>query len=207
MAAEIRKLSVCAEVLPGYSLKARAEHEPEGTYQVILARHIPDGLSYEYSDHHELRITPTGSADKYEVHNGDVLFISRGTRNQAVVVKTVPNKTIASATLYILKVKDGIDPAYLAWTLNQAPVQSRIAQVRTGAGTPIVQRKLIGELEMPVPSLEKQKQIAEIGRLTLREKDIQNELVELANLKHDLLGQQLLSQLYELTQGESKNEH
>jgi len=207
MPVEIRKLSDCAEVLSGYSLKARLEHEPEGTYQVIMAKHIPDGIEYEYSDHHESRITPKGSTDKYEVHYGDVLFISRGTRNQAVVVKNVPEKTIASATLYILRVKDGIDPAYLAWTLNQSLVQSQIAQVRTGAGTPIVQRSLIVELKIPVPSLDKQKQIAEIGRLTLREKDLQNELVKLTDLKHNLIGQQLLGQLYEMNQGENKNEH
>jgi restriction endonuclease S subunit len=206
MPAEIRKLSDCAEVLPGYSLKARADHEPEGTFQVVMAKHIPDGMDYEYIDFHELRITPKGTTDKYEVHNGDVLFISRGTRNQAVVVKNVPEKTIASATLYILKVKEGIDPAYLAWTLNQSPVQSQITQIRTGAGTPIVQRKLIVELEIPVPSLEKQKQIAEVGRLTLREKDLQNELVELTDLKHNLIGQQLLGQLYEVNQGENKND-
>lgn len=207
MPAKIRKLSDCAEVLPGYSLKARADHEPEGTFQVVMAKHIPDGMDYEYIDFHELRITPKGTTDKYEVHNGDVLFISRGTRNQAVVVKNVPEKTIASATLYILKVKEGIDPAYLAWTLNQSPVQSQITQIRTGAGTPIVQRKLIVELEIPVPSLEKQKQIAEVGRLTLREKDLQNELVELTGLKCNLIGQQLLGQLYEVNQGENKNDH
>lgn len=204
MPAEIRKLSDCAEVLPGYSLKARAEHEPEGTYQIIMAKHLPDGMDYEYSDLHELRITPKGATDKYEVHNGDVLFISRGTRNQAVVVNNVPEKTIASATLYILRVKEGINPAYLAWALNQSPVQSQIAQIRTGAGTPIVQRKLIVNMEIPVPSLNKQKQIAEIGRLTLREKDLQNELVDLTALKQNLIGQQLLGQLYVMNQGEKQ---
>ena len=196
MPVEIRKLSDCAEVLSGYSLKARLEHEPEGTYQVIMAKHIPDGIEYEYSDHHESRITPKGSTDKYEVHYGDVLFISRGTRNQAVVVKNVPEKTIASATLYILRVKDGIDPAYLAWTLNQSLVQSQIAQVRTGAGTPIVQRKLVGELQIPVPSIEKQKHIAEIGKLMMHEKSLNLELIELTNLKQSLIGQQLLGDLY-----------
>ncbi|OGT78748.1 MAG: hypothetical protein A3I78_10030 [Gammaproteobacteria bacterium RIFCSPLOWO2_02_FULL_56_15] len=200
MPAEIRKLSDCAEVLPGYSLKTRAEHEPEGTHQVIMAKHIPEDLAYEYSDHHELRITPKGSVENYEVHSGDVLFISRGTRNQAVVVKDVPQKTIASATLYILRVKDGIDPAYLAWTLNQSSMQSQIAQVRTGAGTPIVQRKLIVELEIPVPSLEKQKHIAEIGKLMMQEKSLSQELVELMNLKQSLIGQQLLAQFYEMNQ-------
>lgn len=200
MPAEIRKLSDCAEVLPGYSLKARAEHEPEGTHQVIMAKHIPDGMAYEYCDHHKLLITPKGSTEKYEVNSGDVLFISRGTRNQAVVVNAVPEQTIASATLYILRVKHGIDPAYLAWALNQSPVQSQIAQVRTGAGTPIVQRKLIGELQIPVPSLEKQKHIAEIGKLMMQEKSLNRELVELVNLKQNLVGQRLLGQHYEKNQ-------
>ena len=59
MSVQMTRIADCAEVLPGYALKARAEHEPEGTHQVILGKHLTEGLSYRYSHEHELRITPS----------------------------------------------------------------------------------------------------------------------------------------------------
>lgn len=192
MPAQLRKLSDCAEILPGFSLKARAEHEPGGTHQVIMAKHVSNSLIYDYTDAHELRMSPKGLVHKYLVKAGDVLFISRGTRNHAAVVNRVPQHTIASATFYILRVKRDLEPAYLAWSLNQSSIQAQIAQVRTGAGTPIVQRKLLGDLEIPTPSVKNQHLIVEVGELMMQEKALCQKLNTIIELKHNLIGQQLL---------------
>jgi hypothetical protein len=189
------RIADCAEVLPGYALKARAEHEPEGAYQVILGKHLSDEPVYRYLPSHKLRIDPKGPVDKYRVNPGDVLFISRGTRNQAARVESVPPATVASATFYILRPHEGVDAGYLAWCLNQVPIQAQIGQVRTGAGTPIVQRKVFMEISIPVPSLEKQRQLAELAELMAKEQQIRQELVEETGKLHRALGQQLLQHL------------
>ena len=190
------RIADCAEVLPGYALKARAEHEPEGTHQVILGKHLSEGSPYRYIPGHELRITPKGTVDKYRVSAGDVLFVSRGSRNYAAMVASIPYVTVASATFYILHPRDGIiDPGYLAWCLNQAPIQAQIAQVRTGAGTPIVQRKVFADITIPVPSLDKQRQITALGDLMTQEQHIRKNLVEETNKLHRALGQQLIHNL------------
>ena len=195
MSAQMTRIIDCAEVLPGYALKARVEHGPEGTHQVILGKHLSEGLPYQYTPEHELRITPKGSVDKYRVSIGDVLFVSRGSRNQAAVVESVPDPTVASATFYILHPHDGIDPGYLAWCLNQAPVQAQIGQVRTSAGTPIVQRKVFTDITIPVPSLNKQRQLAALSDLMAQEQRIRQQLVEETNKLHRALGQQLFYKL------------
>jgi len=195
MSVQMTRIADCAEVLPGYALKARAEHEPEGTHQVILGKHLTEGSSYCYNHKHELRITPKGSVDKYQVSAGDVLFVSRGSRNHAARVESVPGATVASATFYILHPHEGIDPGYLAWCLNQAPTQAQIGQVRTGAGTPIVQRKIFAEITIPVPSLDKQRQLAALGDLMVKEQQIRQNLVEETKKLHRALGQQLLRDL------------
>jgi len=122
------RIADCAEILPGYALKVRMEHEPEGTHQIILGKHLSGGSPYRYNTEHELRITPKGPVDKYRVSAGDVLFVSRGSQNHAVKVESVPDTAVASATFYILRTHDGIDAGYLAWCLNQAPVQAQIGQ-------------------------------------------------------------------------------
>lgn len=186
------RIGDCAEVLPGYSLKARAEHEPEGTHQIIMAKHLTEGMAYRYRDEHELRMTPSGNVDKYVVQAGDVLFVSRGMKNHAVAVESVPAKTLASSTLYLLKVKPEIDPAYVAWYLNQAAAQAAINQVRTGAGTPIVQRNVFAEMPIPLPEPTLQKQIARLGDLMARERQIRMQLLNETERYHRLLGQELL---------------
>lgn len=193
--ATVVRIGDCAEVLPGYSLKARAEHEPEGTHQIIMAKHLTEGLAYRYQDEHELRMTPTGNVDKYIVQAGDVLFVSRGMKNHAVVVDSVPDNTLASSTLYLLKVKPEVDSAYVAWYLNQAAAQAAIGQVRTGAGTPIVQRNVFAEMRIPLPELTLQKQIAKLGDLMARERQIRTQLIYETERYHRLLGQELLNKI------------
>ena len=195
MNAQMTRIADCADLLPGYALKARAEHEPGGTHQVILGKHLSVGPSYHYSPEHELRITPKGSVDKYRVRIGDVLFVSRGSRNHATMVASIPDATVASAIFYILRPHDSIAPGYLAWCLNQAPIQAQIGQVRTSAGTPIVQRKVFANITIPIPSLDKQRQLATLGDLMAQEQSIRQQLVEETNKLHRALGQQLLHNL------------
>src|SRR6266542_4831959 len=89
------RLGECAHVLPGFSIAGRLQHDPKGTHQVVITRHLADGVPYSYDASHELRIVPRRDTAPYEVHGGDVLFMSRGTQNRAWVVAEVPDPTIA----------------------------------------------------------------------------------------------------------------
>ncbi|VFN01604.1 MAG: Type I restriction modification DNA specificity domain-containing protein [Candidatus Kentron sp. G] len=187
------KIGECAEVLPGYALKTYVRHEPRGTHQVILGKHLPAlSMEYDYHPAHELRITPKSKVEKYLVKTGDVLLISRGIRNQAVLVENVPEKTIASATFYLLRMRDGVDGAYLTWFLNQDSVQNRIGQARTGAGTPIVQRKVFEDIMIPLPSSEDQRKIAKLGACMTKERRIRQALADRTVELHTLIGRQLI---------------
>ena len=185
----------CAEILPGYSLKARARHEPEGVYQVIMARHLNEDEPYRYQSSHRLRMTPTSNIDKYRVFVGDVLFIARGAHSHAVMVESVPNHTIASGNLYILRAREGILPQYLAWCINQAPTQADIAQVRTGAGTPIVQRSAFANIAIALPPPARQEKIARLSDLMAKERRLCRQLLEQTECLHKLMGTRLLKQL------------
>jgi len=126
---------------------------------------------------------------------GDVLFISRGTRNCAAVVEFVPEDTVASATFYILRPTAQVDPGYLAWCLNQPPVQAQISQVRTGAGTPIVQRSVFADIMIPLPPVIEQKRLAELGQLMRKEQELRKKLAEATENYHKAIGSKLISQL------------
>jgi len=196
---QIINIADCTEVQPGFALKARLEHSANGVYQVILGKHLADSLDrgqpYRYSAQDAQRISPQKSLDKYKVYPGDVLFVSRGNNNHACVVESVPDPTIASATFYILRPHAGIDPSFLAWCLNQIPIQAQIRRIRTEAGTPIVQRKLFEELPLPIPSVEMQRKLADLGTLMAKESSLLQQQLEKTKHLHHELGKKLLQQI------------
>lgn len=186
----------CAEVLPGYPVKARVEDAPRGTHQLIQPSHITPGVAYSYTDADRMRIVPQGKAERYQVRAGDVLFMSRGVRNAATLLAEVPEPSLPAGSFYVLRAGPAILPAYLAWCLNQPQIQAAIAQVRTGAGAPIVQRANFEAIPIPVPPMERQGQLARLGELMTREQQLRGELLEATRHYHQTLGRTILDTLH-----------
>ncbi len=195
MKAQMKRIADCAEVLAGLSLKARAEHEPQGTHQVILMKHLKEDVPYSYHANHQLRISGSKSLERYKVAKGDVLFTSRGLRNEAIMVEDVPENTVASSALYIIRGKNNIQTGYLAWILNQPHIKAKITQARTGAGTPLVQRAELLDIEIPVPDIEMQTKIISLNNLMSKERSLRNELFEQTKTLHRAIGQQLYTRI------------
>jgi restriction endonuclease S subunit len=192
MKTAIVPIKACADVLPGFSIKTSISHDPNGTHQIIIARHLPDVGPYEYKKEHELRIKPEKPVHRYLLSAGDILFMSRGLFNRAILLNTVQDPTLATASFYIIKPGKMIDPGYMAWCLNQEPFQLKIAEIRTGAGTPLVPRADFSEIKIVLPPMEKQRKIAEIGSLMLNEKRLANSMLKKIELKHRLLGKRIM---------------
>lgn len=171
------------------------EHDPEGTHQVLITRHLRDGVSYEYSEADELRIVPGRDITKYEIGAGDVVFMSRGSRNLAWAIKAVPVPTIVPVSFYILRPATGVEARYLAWYLNQQPARAAIDQLRTGAGTPIVQREAFKQLQVVLPPLETQRAIADISDLQVREQELRTRLADVTQRMQSAGGRQIIEQL------------
>lgn len=195
--ATIVPLTKVADVLPGYAVKGKVEHDPEGEFQIVLPRHLGNDPLYRYTPADETLMTPMRSPARYTVHTGDVLFVSRGTNNRATYLEEVAPHSIATSVFYILRTKSGLEPRYLTWYLNQTKALTDIAQVRTGAGTPIVQRTALQELEIILPDLQTQKQIAALDEMMLNERHLRRKLLEQTENQHRLIGQQLLDKLLE----------
>jgi len=191
----MRSLVECAEVLPGFSVAGRMEHDPKGTHQVLLTRHLREGVPYRFRPEDELRIQPGRDATRYEVRPGDVVFMSRGSRNLAWAIAEVPERTIVPVSFYLLRLKPEVEARYLAWYLNQAPAQTAIDQIRTGAGTPIVQRAGFERLEVVVPPPETQRAIGDLGELQAREAELRTRLAEVSDRMQAALGRRIIDRL------------
>lgn len=194
MATQIKRIDQCADVLPGFALKVRAEHEPEGAYFYLMAKDLKNTayLSFHADNTEVIRISVDKDVGNYYLKKGDVVFISRGARNEAAVIGDIPENTIASSTFYILRPKPEVSSDYLTWCINQLLNLGRLDQIRTGAATPIIQRHNFKEVSIPVPALEQQQQIAAIAKIMDEEYQVQLHLLENTKTMHRIINKQLL---------------
>jgi hypothetical protein len=152
-------------------------------------------MPYRFRTEDAFRIHPGRSVKRFLLRPGDVLFMSRGTRNVASWLEAIPEATLAATSFYVLRPGPEIDPGYLTWYLNQPGMQRKVAEIRTGAGAPIVQRHALRELEVPIPPLEEQQRIGALGVLLAREQALLLELERRTDVLHDLTSEQIARHL------------
>ena len=125
------------------------------------------------------QVTPTGDAERYLVSQGDVLFLSRGQRPYAVPVLQPLANTVASYYFYILRSDaNRVDPAYLAWFINQPTAQAFLERRQRGTLIKLIPKSAVEELEVVLPPLVTQRAIVALERLRQQEAHIMSRLVQ-----------------------------
>jgi len=185
----------CTELSPGFSIEGPIKHDSAGTHQVIVPRHLSEGRPYVFSERDELRVTLQRDLQRYRVSAGDVLVLSRGARNSAFFIQKVPSPTVAPLLFFILHPGSQIDGAYLTWYLNLESTKARLQQMRSGTRTPLLHSRELGKLEVPLPPLDVQRQIARLANLMFRQRQLQDELRIERDRMHALVGRQILNSL------------
>lgn len=138
------------------------------------------GHSQQISHDGLLRLEPMGSASKYLISPDDVLFQARGYSNQAFHIEAIPDRVLAAATFYILKVRaSNLLPGYLAWFLNQKPAQNYFkTHANTSSAVSYVSKEVLINLEISIPDLETQTKIQAIQAAWDHEKNLLKSYLE-----------------------------
>lgn len=184
-----KKISQIAEIKSGYLFKEGIKPDKEGNVNVVQLKDINNrGVL----NSQELRRT---SLDKIDSENflavGDVLLKAKTNHPVSAVVKDQLPNTIATAHYFIISVKKAdVLPEYLAWYLNQRPAQIYFDRNAGGTRIQVINKQLLGKLEVVVPDLKAQEKIAKIYELHQQEQDILDAIKE---KKHNLILAQLLS--------------
>ena len=166
-AQNIIKLGGIADVRSGHSFRSRIEADLEGDVVVFQIKGLSqkglvdpeDGVPVYFPEVRESSL----------LRRGDVLMAARGLRNVAGVVDFEPGRAVASGQLlWVRLTNDAVDPAYLAWYLNQRPAQVYLGQRRRGTHVPIVTRRTAVDIPVVVPPLKTQKLFVELEALRRR---------------------------------------
>jgi hypothetical protein len=105
--------------------------------------------------------------------------------------------------LYTLRVAGGnVLPAYLSWALNQPPTQHAMQKQARGTAMPLLTRRGLGAIRIPVPKFATQQRIVELHELWQREQALTQQLF--VNREHMLNG--MIQQLMDHEQTETSGD-
>ena len=147
----------------------------------------PDALYLQQSDFDsrgELRDTaqPTIATDnpKHLLAAGDLLLASKGNNNICVIVPEIEQKCVASPSFLVIRLHDksAILPEFVAWYLNLPTVQNTLAAQARGTSIMSISKATLGDLEIPVPSVERQRRYIDLSKLQKREQQLYAAIAE-----------------------------
>lgn len=115
---------------------------------------------------------------------GDVLFSAKGNKNFAFVFEAHHKASVASTSFFVIRLNsDKIIPKYLAWFLNSGNTQNYIKSRAKGTAMLSVSKKVLENIEIPIPNIEKQEVIIKITELLQKEKYLKTK-IETLREKH-----------------------
>lgn len=160
----------------GYSFREKIDHNPNGSVGVLQMKDIQDDYSsfnYQSLD----KVSDFQFKDKFFLNKGDVVFVSKGVNNYAIVIDQMNFPIVASATFFIIRVDEKvIIPEYLVWYMNQKEAQNYFSEKKAGTYVPNLNKQDIMELPLKLPQLKTQKAIAKTAMLLNRELTILEKL-------------------------------
>ena len=172
----------------GKSFRQRIEDDPNGTCLVIQMKDISNE-----------QLTITGSPQSILLDDinpsqllayGDILFMAKGNNNFAVMYQSDKPAVTVSLFFIIRPKRDKIDPEYLTWYLNSPSAQAYFHERRLGASVGNIRKDALESLEIELPPLERQMQIAKLNALLREEKALTNQYLE---KKEVLMNQTMLN--------------
>jgi len=163
-----------ASIRSGYLFRERIEPDASGQYQVIQVGDItPDARLPARAPNGSLaRVNLPDVKLTQILETGDVLFISRGPRKQAVAITMRLENTIATSQFFVVRPGEKVLPEFLAWYINQRPAQRYIEEHSAGTSASLINLEALKTLPVETPPIETQTRIVKIQRLSLREKEL-----------------------------------
>lgn len=173
------KLKKVAIIQSGYISRFKIEPREDGAHFLLQARDIDsEGLTYNIDN--LVRFSPDLSRKDWVLKTDDVLFMARGARNYSILIREIPDRVLAAACFFIVRLSsDQVLPYYLCWYLNQPQVEHYLSR-HSGRGVhmPVVRRSVLENINIPIPPIEVQVKITKLDILLRNEMELIDKLAE-----------------------------
>ncbi len=158
-------LGTIAKVHTAVVLRDQAPKEgPGGNVRALAIRDLVAGRPLRW---HELpRLHVPERHLSYCLQRGDVVIPSRGDYYQAWLFEGSDDPVFPVGQLSVIRPSPQLDARYLVWQLNEPSTQKRISLLLTGSTIKALTKAALLSLEVEIPPLSKQRQIAELDQTT-----------------------------------------
>lgn len=169
------RLSEIAEIRSGFAFHSRVDREPAGTVAVIQMKDL--GMSTVVNLSACQQVGFPADKQSHLLKAGDLLFRSRGNSYGAAIFPDTNQAAVLAAPLLVIRPRS-VTSAYLHWFINTPKAQAALSKRARGTSVLMVTSESLGELQVPVPSLQVQTQIAAAAELAEREFSLQSSIAE-----------------------------
>jgi restriction endonuclease S subunit len=186
------KLSQITHIRAGHPFRTKLVHKPGSGTRVIQMKDVDLWRGINWDSVVETPPISRGFPDV--VQKDDILLIARGQAIHAIYVDDLPYEQVLAAPHFYLitPLYAQVDPQFLAWQLNQKPVQEYLRLNLEGSTTKSIRRSLVDGIPIVVPPLWKQQKIVNIYNCIRKERTIYQRLIEHGEqLSHGLATQLL----------------
>ncbi len=185
-----------ATIQPGYPFRGKLPLDSSGDAFAVQYRHLVLGERLNDKPGKSLdRVTLTGRKRPDYLQSGDIIFMAKGTRNNASVIGEVPHNTVCTPNFYHIRLDPDsykLMPEFLAWQLNHVDAQRYFAICSQGSVAPSITKSQLGSLPIVLPPIEKQMLMVKLADSATREQQLLQQLIDNRQRMIDAVGQQLL---------------
>ncbi|MBD2278962.1 restriction endonuclease subunit S [Aphanizomenon flos-aquae] len=183
MSNPIVRLEDLVHIYQGVTLK-RYENELGSQEHIINSRNLEQiYISGELSTSQ----LDSSNLSKYRLQADDVVITIRGTPLKASVVKDEVKGCLPNQNLAILRPAKNLNPVFLAVLMRSKWLETQISGLYSSSiGTQLLKISQLRELEIPLPSWDRQNQLAQLflsaedyTKITLDALEIRNNLTQL----------------------------
>lgn len=160
------KLGDIADVRMGYPFRSRLEHDPAGDVAVIQMKDIDDANLLHTED--AIKISLPEGKGHHLIQEGDLVFRSRGRSNSVALVAADIGEAVLAAPMLLIRPRKVL-PAYLHWFINLPATQANLAVLAEGTSVRMISKEALLDMDVPVPSMSRQRRIVDVARLAQRE--------------------------------------
>ena len=192
------KLSEITDIRSGQLFRSRLAQDNKGNVKVVQLKDVDSNGNLNLTALITIDTLPKGSF--HFLQDGDVIFKAKSNKHVAAAYRSGMKNVITTLHYFILRLKDSnVLPEYLAWYLNQKPAQKYFNSNAAGTRIPIINKQILGELNIPVISLERQQRTIELYKLMCKENDLIGKIAEKRKKLYDFL-------LVKLINGNTENQ-
>lgn len=171
-----KNLRALAQLRSGVSFRTGVPRDPKGSTNILQAGDIAEDGVLVTDGLTKSTYTPSSSQ---LLKAGDIVIQGRGLSFRSAVVPDLERDTVAAAPLFVIHARtDHIDPSFISYFLNDAETQSRLRIAAKGTHVPQLSLSALSELEIPVPTIKRQRLITKAASLIVQDRKLSLEICD-----------------------------